>query len=72
MRRVFGAFNSYNKKETIFRMEKKICNIMKPENQDKVIYRVKKKKKKKKIAVTSTVKRSFLTKKIKVKHSKRS
>ena len=43
MGRVFGAFNSYNKKETIFRMEKKICNIMKPENQDKVRYSVKKK-----------------------------
>ena len=67
---MFGAFNSYNKKETIFRMKKKICNIMKPENQDKVRYSVKKKKKK--IAVTSTVKRCFLTKKIKVKHSKRS
>ena len=43
---MFGAFNSYNKKETIFRMKKKICNIMKPENQDKVRYSVKKKKKK--------------------------
>ena len=66
---MFGAFNSYNKKETIFRMDKKICNIMKPENQDKVRYSVKKNKK---IAVTSTAKRCFLTKKIKVKHSKRS
>ena len=59
---LFGAVHSYNEKETIFWIVKKV-NRMKPNSQDRREDSVKKNKNKKKIenSRTSTVKRCLST-----------